>query len=179
MPCGRAPRWSNLNSRSSGLKRISGVAFLLQRLSLDEMDKVARIHRLSFDERLPWLAGRHTPAEDRAFFRGHVFTSCEVWGAIDEEVIGFIAFRQGWIDQLYVLPGRQNQGAGSGLLDVAKADSSALSLWAFQRNAAARRFYEKHGFVAVKETDGSGNEEREPDVLYQWERLDSGPTRSC
>jgi hypothetical protein len=43
-------------------------------------------------------------------------------------------------------------------------------LWTFQRNAPARRFYEKEGFVAVRETDGSGNEEREPDVLYLWKR---------
>jgi hypothetical protein len=43
-------------------------------------------------------------------------------------------------------------------------------LWTFQRNALARRFYEKEGFVAVRETDGSGNEEREPDVLYLWKR---------
>ena len=55
------------------------------------------------------------------------------------------------------------------LLEVAKGRGSSLSLWTFQRNEPARRFYEQRGFVAVKETDGSGNEEREPDVLYRWE----------
>jgi hypothetical protein len=43
-----------------------------------------------------------------------------------------------------------------------------LGLWAFQVNKPARRFYERHGFVAVTFTDGSGNEEREPDVRYEW-----------
>jgi hypothetical protein len=41
-------------------------------------------------------------------------------------------------------------------------------LWTFQTNTGARRFYERHGFVAVDETDGSANEERAPDVRYAW-----------
>jgi putative acetyltransferase len=142
----------------------------LRRLSRDEMEQAAVIHRTAFDERLPWLAGLHTPAEDRAFFEERVFAECAVWGAVDDGVIGFIAFREGWIDQLYVLPHRQSQGVGRALLGIAKDVSSSLMLWTFQRNAPARRFYEKQGFVAVRETDGSRNEEREPDVLYLWQR---------
>jgi putative acetyltransferase len=144
------------------------MQYLLRRLSQQEMGQVAIIHRMALDERLPWLAGLHTPAEDAAFFRDKVFVECEVWGAIDEQMIGFIAFREGWIDQLNVLPHRQNQGAGLALLRIAQAASPSLLLWTFQRNAPARRFYEKQGFVAIKETDGSGNEEQEPDVLYRW-----------
>ena len=30
----------------------------------------------------------------------------------------------------------------------------------------ARRFYEKHGFALIKETDGSGNEEKEPCAVH-------------
>ncbi len=37
-----------------------------------------------------------------------------------------------------------------------------------QRNDGARRFYEKHGLHVVELTEGSGNEEREPDALYEW-----------
>jgi len=43
-----------------------------------------------------------------------------------------------------------------------------LTLWTFQRNAAARRFYEKHGFMVIKQTDGSANEQKEPDAMYRW-----------
>jgi hypothetical protein len=43
-----------------------------------------------------------------------------------------------------------------------------LHLWTFQRNAQARRFYEARGFALVEETDGAGNEEKEPDALYLW-----------
>ncbi|WP_411079432.1 hypothetical protein [Streptomyces sp. cmx-18-6] len=43
-----------------------------------------------------------------------------------------------------------------------------LSLYVFRRNAAARAFYERHGFTAVAFDDGGRNEEGEPDVLYRW-----------
>jgi putative acetyltransferase len=76
--------------------------------------------------------------------------------------------REDWIDQLYVLPGAQGTGVGTALLGIAKSQARSLSLWTFQRNDAARGFYEKRGFIVTKVTDGSENEEREPDVLYSW-----------
>jgi GNAT superfamily N-acetyltransferase len=148
---------------------------MVRRLSLVEMDEAAIIHRTALDERLPWLAGRHTPAQDRWFFRERVFADCAVWGAIDEAVIGFIAFREGWIDQLYVLPQWQGRGVGQALVQVAKATWPRLQLWTFQRNALARRFYEKQGFVVIAESDGSRNEEHEPDVLYRWDAEEAHP----
>ena len=143
----------------------------LARLGLEDMDGAARVHRAAFDERLPWLSGRHTSREDRDFFRTHVFNLCEVWGASGPEgLAGIVAFRDGWVDQLYVLPRTQGRGVGTKLLWVAKAAFPRLSLWTFQRNTGARRFYEGRGFVATEQTDGTGNEEKEPDVLYRWAR---------
>jgi L-threonylcarbamoyladenylate synthase len=58
---------------------------------------------------------------------------------------------------------------GTALLQEAmRRRPSGLQLWVFQQNAQARRFYERHGFVLLRETDGSGNEERTPDALYGW-----------
>ena len=133
------------------------------------MDRAAVVHRASFDQRLPWLSGLHTPDEDRRFYHERVFCACAVWGAFESDVlVGIVAFGEGWINQLYVLPGAQGRGIGTALLEVARVDAKDLSLWTFQQNAAARRFYERRGFVIVKETDGSENEEHEPDVLYRW-----------
>lgn len=143
----------------------------LRRLGLDDMGAAAAVMRASYDERLPWLAGKHTPAEDQAFFRDRLLPSFELWGAFDGAgMIGLLAFRDDWIDQLYILPSHQGRGVGTALLDIAKTTSRELMLRTFQANAAARRFYERHGFVIAEETDGSGNEEREPDVLYRWRR---------
>jgi len=108
---------------------------------------------------------------DRNFFRERVFAECELWGAFgDAGMTGMIAFRKDWIDQLYVLPEAQGRGIGSALLRRAQTSFERLQLWTFQRNRSARRFYEARGFTLVRETDGSGNEEKEPDVLYLWAR---------
>ena len=144
---------------------------MLRQLELAEMDAAARVLRAAFDHALPTLAGLHTPEEDRWFFRERVFGSCKVWGAFDDTVMtGFIAFREDWIDQLYVLPTAQGRGIGSELLQVAQISFDRLQLWTFQRNGQARRFYQARGFALVRETDGAGNEEREPDALYLWTR---------
>jgi GNAT superfamily N-acetyltransferase len=144
---------------------------MLRRLELADMDVAARVLRRAFDHALPTLAGLHTPEEDRWFFRNRVFAGCELWGAFDDTgMTGMIAFRQDWIDQLYILPDAQGRGMGSSLLQVAKERFDLLQLWTFQRNAKARRFYEARGFRLVRETDGARNEEQEPDALYLWTR---------
>jgi GNAT superfamily N-acetyltransferase len=144
---------------------------MLRQLELADMGAAARVLRAAFDHALPSLAGLHTPAEERWFFRERVFKSCEVWGAFDNAaMIGTLAFREGWIDQLYVLPRAQGRGIGTELLRVAQSSFDRLHLWTFQRNARARRFYEARDFVLVQETDGAQNEEREPDALCLWTR---------
>jgi GNAT superfamily N-acetyltransferase len=144
---------------------------MLRQLELADMDAAAQVHRTAFDHALLTLAGLHTPKEDRWFFRERVFGSCAVWGAFEAAtMIGMLAFRRGWIDQLYVLPTAQRRGVGTALLQVAQNAFDRLQLWTFQRNGPARRFYEARGFALVRETDGAGNEEREPDALYLWTR---------
>ncbi|UQD69267.1 GNAT family N-acetyltransferase [Bradyrhizobium japonicum] len=144
---------------------------MLRQLALTDMGAAAQVHRIAFDQAMPWLLGLHTPAEDRWFYRERVFPTCRVWGRFnDDELTGIIAFQYGWIEQLYVLPAAQGRGIGTELLDVAKAACDRLELWTFQRNMPARRFYEARGFTLVEQTDGARNEEREPDARYVWTR---------
>ena len=141
----------------------------IRRLTPTDAPDIARVHRESFDDRLPWLSGIHTPDEDLAYFRDTVCATCVLWGAFEgQRLIGFIAYRDGWIDHLFVAPDKQMMGLGTRLLDEAKAAQLRLRLWTFQRNDGARNFYERTGFIQIDITDGSGNEEQEPDVLYEW-----------
>ncbi len=39
-----------------------------------------------------------------------------------------------------------------------------------RKNTPAIRFYTRRGFCLGELSDGSGNEEREPDALYEWRR---------
>jgi GNAT superfamily N-acetyltransferase len=97
---------------------------------------------------------------------GHAITVAVAGGSV---TVGFIAETPGVVSHLYIDPAWARQGIGSTLLGRAMDHQpTRLSLWTFDANVGARAFYEKHGFAAVEHTDGSGNEERQPDVRYSW-----------
>ncbi len=113
----------------------------------------------------------HPDEEVLAWFRDVVLPNREVWVAdADGAVIGVLVLEGDWVDQLYVDPAWSARGVGSSLIAIAKQERpDGLRLWTFQANQGARRFYERHGFVATDTTDGD-NEERAPDVRYEWPR---------
>jgi GNAT superfamily N-acetyltransferase len=115
-------------------------------------------------------AGVHDDDDVRGYFASHVVEACELWVAEHEGALAGILVLDGdFVDQLYVEPGLTGHGIGSALLAVAKRERpQGLRLWAFQSNTGARRFYERHGFLEVRRTDGADNEERAPDVLYAY-----------
>jgi GNAT superfamily N-acetyltransferase len=112
----------------------------------------------------------HTDDEVRGWI-GDVIGSGGTWVALDPlgAIVGMMAIEPGVLDQLYVRPDRLGEGIGRRLLDVARDRSpDGLTLYTFQVNTRARRFYERNGFVADWVGDGSGNEEGQPDVRYVW-----------
>jgi GNAT superfamily N-acetyltransferase len=147
----------------------AGVEICLARP--EDATDIAEIHMVARAAAMPWLAVVHTPGEVRHHFETAVLPGTDVRVARTDGVIsGFIALRGDWIDHLYLAPGAWRQGLGRLLLQEAMATRRELQLWVFQRNDRARRFYESFGFMAVEFTDGSANEEREPDVRYVWMR---------
>ena len=64
-----------------------------------------------------------------------------------------------YISGLYLLPKHQNQGIGSQVINLLSSEAKAHNLPARLRvlnaNPAARRFYERHGFVVIDETENS------------------------
>ena len=121
---------------------------------------------------LPGLREPHSAAETRAWMRDTAFVRYSVRLAeLEGAIVGFAARDGAWLMQLYVSPGWTGRGIGSKLLEAILADAATvtpvLRLYTFARNTGARRFYERHGFVAVTFGDGTGNEEGEPDVRYE------------
>jgi GNAT superfamily N-acetyltransferase len=115
----------------------------------------------------------HTEADVHRWFAEVVLPSRDVWTADrDGKVIALLVLRHEWIDQLYVDPGSTGGRVGTTLLEHAKGRRpNGLKLWTFQSNRNARRFYERHGFVAVATTTGD-NEEGAHDVCYEWRPAD-------
>jgi GNAT superfamily N-acetyltransferase len=111
----------------------------------------------------------HLADDVRAWFAEVVMATREVW-LIEEEglPVALLVLDGDWVDQLYVDPGYTGRSFGTQMLELAKQlRPDGLDLWTFQSNHGARRFYERHGFEAVRTTNGD-NEEGAPDIHYRW-----------
>jgi GNAT superfamily N-acetyltransferase len=136
----------------------------------DDADEIADVYLASFRTTYAF-AGIHTDDDVRRWVRETVVVSEETWVVVDPDgsIAGFMALDGDQLDQLYLRPGRTGHGIGGRLLHLAMTRRPAgLSLYTFQVNLGARRFYERHGFTVTALGDGSGNEEGQPDVRYEW-----------
>ena len=132
-------------------------------LDASAIAKLLRAALNSFD----WMPVIHTPDEDLAFISDIVLPRQQVTAAeADNAIVGFIAVSGEWVEQLYLDPAWTGQGIGSRLLLAATASLPVVKLHCFQANTGARRFYERHGFIAEGFGDGGNNEEGLPDILY-------------
>ncbi|KPC67686.1 histone acetyltransferase [Streptomyces sp. NRRL WC-3753] len=146
-------------------------AVLLRRASAADARAAADVWLRSFAAALPDVVRPRTDAEVRAYFRHVVVEQYETWvaEAAGGAVVGVMVLEGEELSQLYLAPEWRGIGLGDRFVALARQRRAAgLSLWTFQANAPARRFYERHGFTAVEWTDGARNEEREPDVRYVW-----------
>jgi GNAT superfamily N-acetyltransferase len=113
----------------------------------------------------------HSEAEVRGWVSTVVIPEREVWLAEDADgrSLGVLVLERDWVDQLYVDPDFTGMGLGTRLIEVAKSRRpTGLQLWTFASNIGAQRFYRRHGFTEAERTDGSGNEEKAPDIRFVW-----------
>jgi GNAT superfamily N-acetyltransferase len=112
----------------------------------------------------------HTAAEVATWFADVLLPDAQTWLALDDDrIVAVLTLDGDDLDQLYVVPEAAGQGVGSTLVDLAKdLRPGGLALWTFQTNSRAQSFYKAHGFVEVRRTDGTANEERAPDVRMTW-----------
>jgi putative acetyltransferase len=125
--------------------------FTLRRATAYDADAIANVYSASF-RLLTFLPMLHTVEGYRWFITNVVLNECEVTIAEDKSgIVAFLARRGEEIRLLYTRPDRIGMGAGTQLIDAAKATGiGALELWCFQANERARRFYEARGFHAIR-----------------------------
>lgn len=138
-------------------------------------EEIAHLYLSSRKEYLSFAPLIHSDEEIIRWVREDLLRKSEVFVALDRgKIVGMMALVPGdgfgWLDHLYLLPGSTGSGIGSALLEIAKERFERFRLYTFQENVSARRFYERHGLLAVELSDGEGNEERCPDVLYEWRK---------
>ncbi|MEU0298562.1 GNAT family N-acetyltransferase [Streptomyces sp. NPDC006175] len=143
----------------------------LRAATAGDAEAITRVFLASRAAALPYLPRVHSDEDTLAWITRGVLPGSRVWVAEGEsgELLGFASLDGDELDQLHLRPDTLRKGVGTLLLEqVKKASRGELSLYTFQRNSAARAFYERHGFVAEAYDDGARNEENEPDVLYRW-----------
>jgi GNAT superfamily N-acetyltransferase len=147
------------------------MRFTLRRGTPCDGDAIGDVYSASF-RLLTFLPMLHTVEDHKWFIANVILNECEVTVAEDESgIVAFLARQGEEIRLLYTRPDRIGMGAGTQLINAAKATGiGALELWCFEANERARRLYEARGFRAIRFTDGADNEERMPDVRYRWER---------
>ncbi|MGW2487863.1 GNAT family N-acetyltransferase [Streptomyces sp. NPDC001606] len=144
---------------------------VLRRAVAADAPAAADVWLRSFAAALPTVVRPRTDDEVREHFRRVVVPLRETWvaEAAGAGIVGVLVLDGELLSQLYLAPEWRGRGLGDRFVTLAKERSpGGLTLWTFQVNKPAHRFYERHGFSAVEFTDGSGNEEREPDVRYVW-----------
>ena len=142
---------------------------MIRRARSDESDAIAELYERSFAT-LTFLPRLHTLEEYKAFMAQRIAED-DVWVWDEgETILGFMVIRgEDDLFLLYLEPSETGRGIGTALLEHAKRERPrGFTLWTFQENEGARRFYERHGLRAVAFGDGSGNEEGVPDVQYSW-----------
>jgi GNAT superfamily N-acetyltransferase len=137
---------------------------VIRRATAEDTELVVSIIEPSF-ALLDFLPTLHTHEEGLAFF-GRAIEEGEAY-LYDDAAVAIL--HDDWLSHMYVRPDAIGRGIGHALFEhVTRRRPHGFQFWVFQQNERARRFYEAHGAVPVEFTDGSGNEERTPDVRYEW-----------
>ncbi|MEO1405966.1 MAG: GNAT family N-acetyltransferase, partial [Pseudomonadota bacterium] len=131
-------------------------------------DACARII-IEWDAETPWLGPLDEFESMAAWWSGclkHVPTS---WvSEKNGEVAGFCVREDDNITGLYVSRNARRCGVGKHLLDLAKEDRDWITVWAYEKNDHARKFYRREGCVEIsREVE---DETALVDVEHRWVR---------
>ena len=121
-----------------------------------------------FVDTTPWMPRVHSRAQDLAHAARMIDMGWVTLAERDAGIVAFMALREPELNALYVATDARGRGVGSALLRHAQKVCRSLTLWTYQANTAAQRFYLRHGFREVLRTDGAENDEGLPDIRYDW-----------
>ena len=153
------------------MSSVRSTDLLIRRANPDDAPAVAEVFLAARKAAIPAMPALvHTDDEVRYWLTARLAGPDEIWVAeSDGMVVGYARVANDWLDDLYVAPGHTGAGIGTALLGLAKSvRPEGFSLWVFESNQGARRFYERHGLVELLRTDGADNEEKSPDVRLAW-----------
>ncbi len=124
----------------------------------------------------PWMTSLNSLEEMSAWWKGAI-ENLPSWSAEEDGlVVGFCVREDDNITGLYVASSARGRGVGKQLLDLAKQDRDWITVWAYEKNTNARRFYRREGLVEVsRETETYDDGVSLVDVEHRWIRPGATP----
>lgn len=90
----------------------------------------------------------HTPERQAGYLKSKLDGGSRIYLLLTDEPVGIVSVTGNLIEDLYVLPERQNLGYGTELLQFAMEQCiDTPTLWILENNVGAKRLYERLGFT--------------------------------
>lgn len=86
---------------------------------------------------------------------------------IQNKIEGFIGINDDYIEGIFVNSENHNKGIGTELLNKAKKIKNRLTLYVYEKNKKAIKFYQKNGFKIIKEDIDKTTNEKEYMMLWE------------
>lgn len=123
-------------------------------ISVDQSNilRAAEVHSASWQEShrsfcSPEFVALHTPEHQQAYIKRKMDGGSEFYLLTEDAPIGIVSVNGSLIEDLYVLPDRQNRGYGTALLRFAVSKCTGTpTLWILENNVRAKRLYCCFGF---------------------------------
>ena len=124
-------------------------------ISVDQANLVqaAAIHSISWQESHRAFCTSdfielHTPDRQLEYLNSKMNNGTKIYMLVEEDPVGIVSVTRGLIEDLYILPDKQNMGYGTKLLQYAIAQcTDTPTLWILENNTGAERLYSRMGFV--------------------------------
>ncbi|MFT5212282.1 MAG: ribosomal protein S18 acetylase RimI-like enzyme [Flavobacterium sp.] len=144
--------------------------------------EINQLWRISFDKALDikQRSSRDSVENQLAYLEDVLANDAQISVVVEKSrsrIIGFMAQKRNVIEQLYLHPDFQGKGHGKRLINLAKSRSSGeLTLYTFQLNLNAQKFYQTVGFEEVSR--GCADMDSNPwadtqsqlaDICYRWQ----------
>ena len=116
------------------------------------LSEAAAIHSISWKESHRSFCStdfieQHTPERQREYLERKINSGSKLFMLIEEMSLGIVSVTGSLIEDLYILPDKQNMGYGTKLLKFAiNQCSETPTLWILENNADAERLYLRMGF---------------------------------
>ena len=115
--------------------------------------EAAKIHSISWiDSHKSFCTSEfinmHSPENQQVYIENKIHSGSKFYMLVEDKPIGVVSITYSLIEDLYILPDKQNKGYGTKLLKFAIEKCIGIpTLWILENNIGAKRLYLRMGFM--------------------------------